>query len=167
MIEAMHFKLWAMWMSLCVSGAAICGEAQTGVPADGAVATTASMVAPTASNWRARQGPYFKRNWGVEIIGIKPVSSGYMLALRYRILDAEKARVLNDRKSKAYLRDDASGTVLAVPAMENVGELRTGAEPVEGRTYFMIFGNPGKLVKAGSRVTMVAGDLQVNGLVVD
>lgn len=163
MIRRMRFKWCAMWVSLCASGAAFCGDEQTGAPTD----STVAAAAPTAGNWRARQGPYFKRNWGVEIIGVKPVSSGYMLALRYRILDAEKAKVLNDRKSKAYLRDDATGTVLAVPAMENVGELRTGAAPVEGRTYFMIFGNPGKLVKSGSRVTVVAGELHIDGLIVD
>jgi len=78
-----------------------------------------------------------------------------------------KAKVLNDRHSKAYLRDEATGTVLSVPAMENVGELRTGAAPQADRTYFMIFGNPGRLVKSGSRVTVVAGNLHVDGLIVD
>jgi hypothetical protein len=103
----------------------------------------------------------------VEIIGVKPVSSGFMLAFRYRVLDPEKAKVLNDRHSKAYLRDEATGTVLSVPAMENVGELRTGAAPQADRTYFMIFGNPGRLVKSGSRVTVVAGNLHVDGLIVE
>jgi hypothetical protein len=122
---------------------------------------------PTAATWRARQGLYYKRNWGVEIIGVKPVSSGYMLAFKYRVLDPEKAKLLNDRKTRAFLRDEATGTVLSVPAMENVGELRTGAAPEADRTYFMIFGNPGKLVKSGSRVSVVAGALHVNDIVVD
>jgi hypothetical protein len=124
-------------------------------------------LAPTAATWRARQGLYYKRNWGVEIIGVKPVSSGYMLAFKYRVLDPEKAKLLNDRKTRAFLRDEATGTVLSVPAMENVGELRTGAAPEADRTYFMIFGNPGKLVKSGSRVSVVAGTLHVDGLIVD
>jgi hypothetical protein len=124
-------------------------------------------LAPTAANWRARQGLYYKRNWGVEIIGVKPVSSGYMLAFKYRVLDPEKAKLLNDRKTRAFLRDEATGTVLSVPAMENVGELRTGAAPEADRTYFMIFGNPGKLVRSGSRVSVVAGTLHVDGLIVD
>jgi hypothetical protein len=65
------------------------------------------------------------------------------------------------------LRDEATGNVLSVPAMENVGELRTGAAPEAGRTYFMIFGNPGPLVKSGSRVSIVVGSLHVDGLIVD
>jgi hypothetical protein len=141
-----------------------------GVATAGALKPTAhepKAAVPTSAEWRSRQGLYYKRNWGVEIIGIKPVSSGFMLAFRYRVLDPAKAKVLNDRHSKAYLRDEATGTVLSVPAMENVGELRTGAAPQADRTYFMIFGNPGRLVKSGSRVTVVAGNLHVDGLIVD
>jgi hypothetical protein len=100
-------------------------------------------------------------------VGVKPVASGYMLAFRYRILDPDKAKVLNDRKSRAYLIDAATGTVLMVPTMENVGELRPGATPEADRTYFMIFGNPGKLVKSGSRVSIVAGALRIDGLIVE
>lgn len=121
----------------------------------------------SARDWRDRDGQYYKRNWGVEIIGVKPVSSGYMLAFRYRVIDPDKAKLLNDRNAKAYLRDEASGTMLAVPAMENVGELRTGAKPEADRSYFMIFGNPGKLVKSGSRIGVVVGNFRVDGLVVD
>ena len=64
-------------------------------------------------------------------------------------------------------RREATGNVLSVPAMENVGELRTGAAPEADRTYFMIFGNPGRLVKSGSRVSVVAGALHIDGLIVD
>jgi len=124
-------------------------------------------ASPSAADWRARQGLYYKRNWGVEIIGVKPVSSGYMLSFKYRVLDPEKAKLLNDRQTRAFLRDEATGNVLSVPAMENVGELRTGAAPIADRTYFMIFGNPGKLVTSGSRVSVVAGAMHVDGLIVD
>jgi integrase len=121
----------------------------------------------TSRDWAARQGLYFKRNWGVEIVGIKPVTSGYMLALRYKILDAEKAKQLNDRNAKAYIIDEASGIRLAVPAMEKVGELRSGTKPEVDRIYFMVFGNPGKLVKSGSRVTLVVGNFRADGLIVN
>lgn len=138
-----------------------------------APATSGARPAPALKlgsdqrNWRNRESLYYKRNWGVEIIGVKPVSSGYMLEFRYRVLDPDKVKLLNDRKSKAYLRDEASGTVLAVPAMENVGELRSGSKPELNRIYFMIFGNPGKLVKSGSRVAVIVGDFHVDGLIVD
>jgi hypothetical protein len=141
--------------------------------ASGSVPATAEATAPApvatsaVAAWRARHSLYYKRNWGVEIVGVRPVSSGLMLAFKYRVLDPEKARLLNDRKTRAFLRDEATGTVLSVPAMEKVGELRTGSTPEADRTYFMIFGNPGRLVKSGSRVTVVAGALHVDGLIVD
>jgi hypothetical protein len=127
---------------------------------------TQGVGARSPSHWNSGPGQYYRRNWGIDVVGVKPVSSGSMLAFRYRILDPDKARVLNDRKSRAYLIDAATGTVLMVPTLENVGELRPGATPRAGRTYFMIFGNPGQLVKSGSRVSVVAGGLRIDGLVV-
>ena len=110
---------------------------------------------------------YYKRNWGVEVIGVHPVASGYMLDFRFRIVDPVKARQLNNMKSRAFVIDEASGKRLAVPVIENAGELQSGAEPEEGRTYFIVFGNPGLLVKSGSRVSVVIGSFRVDGLVVD
>jgi hypothetical protein len=90
-----------------------------------------------------------------------------MLRLDYRVTEPGKAAALLDRKARAYLIDEASRTALAVPAMENVGELRQVAAPERDRTYFVIFGNPGRLVKQGSRVTVVVGGLRAEGVVVD
>ena len=115
----------------------------------------------------SRQSLYFKRNWGVDVIGVHPVSSGQMLAFRYRVLDEIKARALFNKTVKPYLVDEATGTRLAVPAMENVGELRQGVTPETDRIYYTIFGNPGKLVKPGSRVSIVIGNFHIEGLIVD
>lgn len=121
----------------------------------------------TVDNWHAREGVYFQRNWGVDIVGIKPVSSGYMLAFRYRVLDPKKAQTLNNKRLRPYVVDQATGVRLAVPSMENIGELRQATAPEANRTYYMIFGNPGKLVKSGDRVDVVIGDFRVNGLKVN
>ena len=56
-------------------------------------------------DWHARRGPYFQRNWGVDIVGVRRVSSGLMLRFDYRVLDPEKAAVLADRKARPYLID--------------------------------------------------------------
>lgn len=141
-------------------------RAQPSASMAAAVPAQATAVASSAQ-WRARNALYYKRNWGVDIVGVRPVSSGLMLALRYRVLDPDKAKLLNDRQSKAYLRDEASGAVFSVPAMENIGELRSGAAPEADRTYFMIFGNPGRIVKPGSRVSIVVGARHIDDLIVD
>ena len=39
--------------------------------------------------------------------------------------------------------------------------------PEPNRTYFMIFGNPNRLVKPGGRVSVVIGNFHVEGLTVD
>lgn len=122
--------------------------------------------ASTAS-WHARHGLSLQRNWGIDIVAVRPVSSGYMLRFDYRVVDPVKAAALNDRKAKPYLIDEATGTGLAVPAMENIGELRQVSPLQVNRVYFMIFGNPGKLVKRGSRVTIVAGNFRAEGFVVE
>lgn len=114
-----------------------------------------------------RQSLYFKRNWGIDIVGVHPVSSGQMLAFRYRVLDEAKAKALFDKTVKPYLIDEVTGTRLAVPAMENVGELRQDVRPEADRIYYVIFGNPGKLVKPGSRVSIVIGNFHLDGLIVD
>ena len=132
-----------------------------------APAWVAQTTRQSAAEWRSRHGLYYKRNWGVEIIGVKPVSSGFMLAFKYRVLDPEMARTLNERKIKAHLIDEATGTVLAVPALENIGELRQGSTPEANRIYFMVFGNPSKVVKAGNTVTLVAGNFRADGIVVE
>jgi hypothetical protein len=114
-----------------------------------------------------RSSLYFKRSWGIDIVGVHPVASGQMLAFRYRVLDETKAKALFDKTLKPYLIDEASGTRLAVPSMENVGDLRQDVTPEADRIYYMIFGNPGKLVKAGSRVSIVIGNFHIEGLTVD
>lgn len=134
-------------------------------------ASAASLVAEKAeshtNNWHARNSMRTQRNWGVDVVGVRPVSSGFMLAFRYKIVDEEKAQPLNDKRSKAYIIDEATGNVLGVPIMEKLGEMRQKVTPELGRTYFIMFGNPGKLVKSGSRVSVVVGEFRADGLVVD
>lgn len=123
--------------------------------------------AEASAAWRSRSSLYYQRNWGIDVVGVRPVSSGLMLRFDYRVVDPDKAAVLTDHRTRPYLIDEATRTALSVPAMEKVGELRQMAPLEPNRTYFMIFGNPGRLVKPGSRVTVVAGNLRVEGLVVD
>ena len=115
-------------------------------------------------SWAAANGTYLKRTWGVDVVGVRLVSSDWMLEFKYRVLDADKAAPLLDQHVKPYLVDDASGARLAVPAMENVGELRQHTTPDPNRIYFMIFGNAEKIVPRGGHVSVVIGQFQASGL---
>jgi hypothetical protein len=123
--------------------------------------------AESAGVWHARNADRYKREWGVDIVGVRSVSSGYMLRFAYRVIDPTKAAPLFDERTKPYLYDAASGARMAVPAMENIGELRQTPKPVADRTYFVIFGNPGKLVKSGGHVRIVIGKFEIDDLIVD
>lgn len=141
-------------------------------PSPGPAPVRHARVAPvggetTSAAWRAKHSLYFKRNWGVEILGVRRVASGMMLRFDYRVVDPDKASALTDRKSRPFLIDEKTRTALAVPAMENIGELRQVAPLEQDRTYYVIFGNPGGLVKRGGKVTLMVGNFKAEGMVVD
>ena len=129
---------------------------------------TGSSSAPASSHrWHLSHSLFFERNWGISIFGVRAVSSGLMIEFRYRVLDAKKAKQLNDKKANPYLVDDATGARLIVPTMEKIGQLRQDAPPENGKAYWMVFSNPRRLVKPGSRVDVVIGGFRANGLVVE
>mgnify|MGYP001375898294 CR=1 FL=1 len=109
-----------------------------------------------------------RRELGIEIAGIRLSAAGYMLDLRYRVTDPEKAAPLMDRRIKPYLVDQASGGKLLVPATAKLGSLRQTPRANGGdRTYFMLFANPGRFLRPGDKVTLVVGDAQVENLKVE
>jgi len=105
--------------------------------------------------------------WGVEVSSIRLSTHDYMIDYRYRVLDADKAADLHKRQIKPYLIHQESEKVLAVPDTAKLGPLRNSNMPQEGKIYWMFFGNTGKLVKAGDKVTVVIGDFRVENLVVE
>jgi hypothetical protein len=126
-------------------------------PAPAEPATTA--VAMAAED---REG--MLKRWGIRIEAMRLTAAGYMLDFRYQVLDARKARPLFERKTKPVLTDEKTGTVLAVPTPPKTGPLRSSNDPKAGRTYFMFFANPGRLVSAGQTVTVTIGQFVVSGI---
>jgi len=127
-------------------------------------------AAQTSSALRARRNvaaTRTKREWGIEILGVHQVSAGYMLEFRYRVLDPKIARPLFDRKIKPYLLDPTTGATVMVPAPEKVGALRNVNMPEAGRMYWVMFANPGKMIKPGSRVSIHIGDFDSGNLIVN
>lgn len=133
-------------------------------PAPSLPPRSASPSSAAASSTRATM--MYKVLWGVDNMGVRAVSSGFMLRFSFRVVDADKAKVLNDKKNTPYLIDETTKIKMEVPAMEKIGKLRQTATPENGRQYWMIFSNRGLAVKPGNRVDIVIGDFRVNGLVV-
>jgi len=103
----------------------------------------------------------------VDSLAVKWGESGEVIRFTYRVLDADKAKVLNDKKFEPSLIDPQAGVKLVVPSMENVGQLRQSAPPENGKSYWMVFSNKGRLVKRGDHVSVVIGAFHADGLVVD
>ena len=114
-----------------------------------------------------RAGMYYGLVWGFDSLGLKAVESGEIIRFTYRVLDAEKAKALNSKKSEPFLIDPQARVKLVIPSLEKIGQLRQSGTPVAGKAYWMAFSNKGRLVKRGHRVNVVIGQFRADGLVVD
>ena len=114
-----------------------------------------------------RAGKYYELVWGVDSLGLRAVESGEVIRFSYRVLDPNKAKILNDKKSEPSLIDPKAKVKLVVPSLEQVGQLRQSSTPEAGKSYWMAFSNKGRLVKRGDHVTVVIGKFRAEGLVVD
>jgi hypothetical protein len=113
---------------------------------------------------RARQ--YYALFWGVEDFSVKSVESGEIVRFSYRVLDADKAKMLNDKKNEPSLIDPQASVRLVVPTLEKVGQLRQSTAPEAGKVYWMAFSNKGRYVKPGHRVNITIGNFHADGLIV-
>ena len=136
----------------------------------------AASTKPTASMTGSRYHPdplgghagrYYRVIWGIDSLTVKPAEAGEVIRFSYRVIDAEKAKNLNDKRIEPSLIDERAHVKLVVPIMDKVGKLRQTAAPEDGKTYWMLFSNKGGYVKRGDRVNVVIGNFHANGLVVD
>jgi len=113
-------------------------------PSSGAAADkkkTPPRSSPYApSRFAGRAGQYYQLIWGIDSISVKLIESGEMVRFSYRIVDPDKARMLNDKRAEAKQA---------------------------GRSYWMTFSNKGRRVKRGDRVDVVIGQFKASNLVVD
>lgn len=148
--------VWAASLGLGAGLAGLVGCSTMGEPA---VATAAAAPAP-APEVTARPAVF-----GVEFIDTRLSAADHLVDLRYRVLDAEKAAPLLDRKIKPVLVNSKNGRRYYVPQPPIVGALRqTARSPAAvqvGRTYFMLFANPDRELKTGDSLALYVGDQRV------
>jgi len=106
--------------------------------------------------------------WGIQALHVRLTANGTMIDFRYRVLDPDKAGPLFRREVKPYIVDEATGAKFAVPDLPKVGAVRsTTRNPVAGQEHYILFMNPNRFMKAGSKVTVVIGDYKKAHLVVE
>jgi len=163
-------EAWKDCTGLVLMAAALVGASASRVSAervpDGGrdLKRHAAVPAITTGKLAAADPKAIAQRWGIEIASLRLASGGYMLEFRYRIVDANKAQPLFDRGSRPRLHDDASGLESVVPNPPTTGSLRSTNDAKAGRTYFMFFANPARVVKGGGEVTVTIGDFSVSGI---
>jgi hypothetical protein len=113
------------------------------------------------------QATSLRRIWGIDDVHVRYTASGSLICFTYRVVDAEKAKVLNDKRATPYLVDEKDGLALQVPTVDQVGQLRQVAMPQNGREYWMAFSNKGRILSPGNHVTVMIGRFRAEELVVE
>jgi hypothetical protein len=110
-----------------------------------------------------------EETFGIRVEGLRLSAAGSMLDFRYRVLDAQKAAPMLDGRIQPYLLDETHGAKLGVPDTPVLGRIRQTARNGKiftDRTYFIMFGNPGKVLQSGDKVTLLLGAVKVTDVAV-
>jgi hypothetical protein len=161
--------------AVAVSGAAdqvvpaSSGPAKATAAAKPAAAAKADAPAPRPlpNRFAGRAGTYYRVYWGIDQLAVKEAESGQIIRFSWRVLDPERAAMLNDKKIEPSLIAPQAGVSLVVPVLDKIGQMRQSAPPEAGRSYWMAFSNKGHHVKRGDRVNVVVGTFRAEGLMVD
>lgn len=132
-----------------------------------AVGCSTANKHPPASSGPAAGAATPEQLLGIEVEAVRWSAGGLMLDFRYRVVDPQKSLPMLDRSVKPYLIDEASGARFGIPSSPKIGPMRqTTPRPDADRVYWLLFGNPGRYVKRGNRVTVVFGDIRLEHLIV-
>lgn len=105
---------------------------------------------------------------GILVERVSLSAAGVMIDMRYRILDLEKAQKVLNNSARLMMIDQKTGAILPVPDMAKVGKLRQLPKNQEpSRIYWMFFRNTGGVVKQGSKLSLVMGDVKIKDIVVE
>ena len=146
-------------LALAILGLAACADQSLGQPdamderAEIAASATGSPVS------HSRQPQLVAEEIGIAVQGVHLSSAGYVLDMRFRVLDVEKAAAMLSRQAKPYAVVEKSGIKLGVPVSYKLGPLRQSTtHPEDERIYFTFFTNPGRHVKSGDVIRLVVGE---------
>jgi len=145
-------------------------SAQTAAPAQPAAKPSAALKPYRNQPDRIanREAAYYEAVWGIGEPTVKAVESGIILKFSYKVLDAQKATPLNDKKVDPILVSPEKGLKLVIPTMDKVGQLRQAPPAIEaGKSYWMAFSNNGRQLKPGDRVDVVIGNFHARGLLIE
>lgn len=131
----------------------------TPAPAAEQTAVAAEPLAPQAASIVSH---------GIRLESLRLSGAGLLIDFRYQVVDAAEAAQIVNRKVQPYIVDPATGHQFSVPHAQKIGTLRhMGGKLQDGRSYSMLFANPGRAIKSGSKVNLVVGHLRLEDLTVE
>jgi len=150
------------WLAACLLACAIGAQADAPQPT-----SPRPSAAPRVISRSQFADRYYALRFGVDQLRVHYTASGASVEFRYRVVNPEKAAVLSDKHATPYMLDEQTGIKLLVPVMEQIGALRQTVIPEQGREYWLLFANAGKVVKPGQRVDVSIGSFRARGLTVE
>ena len=105
--------------------------------------------------------------FGITDLELRLSNHGAIVDFRYRVIDEIRASRLLDRDVKIRLIEPSTGARAIVMNSPKIGPLRNTGSPVEGRTYYMLFQNPGLTLKSGAVIDLEIGDRVLTGVILE
>jgi hypothetical protein len=99
----------------------------------------------------------FEQRSGVRIIAVAVTGDGGLVDIRYEVIDPNAAASIHSQATPPQLVDERTGVLVNRLLM---GHIHNG-QMKAAQTYFLLFENPGNLVRAGGRVTVQLGSARV------
>jgi hypothetical protein len=100
--------------------------------------------------------------YGIKVVSLSLSGNDYVIDLRYKVVDADKARPILDKANKPVLIHTATGDRFYVPTRPVIGSLRQTVPKktviTADRVYFMLFANPNQKLKIGDVVSLAVGE---------
>ena len=160
--------------------------AETPAPAAPAVADAPVEIAPAPAPVKppvpTRPGT-LEGEWGIRVASVGLAMAGGAVDFRYTVVDEERALLLAQGMASAYVIDQATGTKISMtpPTTGGASSAHSRARMARqgggfppspnrlaaGRTNSLLLPNPAGILKSGSFVTVVVGDIQTQNVLVE
>jgi hypothetical protein len=170
-MKVMAKKMNVMRLAILTSFLMVCGATGAAVSSADTASRHPVVTNKKASRYAAGAMPesarwHYADVYGVDQVSAKLVESGALVRFSYRVVDAAKAQVLQDKTAAPLLIDAVANVSLVIPTLEKVGPLRQSMPVENGKSYWMAFSNKGSPVKRGHKVSVVVGPVRIDGMVV-
>lgn len=100
-----------------------------------------------------------EKDWGIQPVFLRITAEGFMMELRYRVLDPEKATILSLSKDLPTMLSGKSKARFSVPYGSTVGYLKSNRKFLKkDRNYIIMFSNENRHMLPGDQVRIQIGD---------